>query len=143
MNQPTLPNFRFSIPIQIRMSDLDPFAHVNNGSQAHFFDVGRSAYLEHIMQEKIDWGTLTMVLVHLEMDFMKPILIQDRVVCETSVYHVGNKSVKMMQSLRDLNTNEIKTLSKSVLAGYDRATFRSIEIPQKYKEAFYAFGNLK
>ena len=143
MNQPTLPNFRFSIPIQIRMSDLDPFAHVNNGSQAHFFDVGRSAYLEHIMQEKIDWGTLTMFLVHLEMDFMKPILIQDRVVCETSVYHVGNKSVKMMQSLRDLNTNEIKTLSKSVLAGYDRATFRSIEIPQKYKEAFYAFENLK
>lgn len=143
MNKLTLPNFRFSIPIQIRMSDLDPFAHVNNGTQAHFFDVGRSAYLEHILQEKIDWNTLPIVLVHVEMDFKKPICMQDQVVCETSVYHVGNKSVKMIQSLKDLNTNEIKTISQSVLAGYDRTTFMAIEIPKKYKEAFYTFENLK
>ena len=47
----------FSCPIQIRMSDLDPYNHVNNGAQCNYFDMGRSRYFEHVFQTKIDWLT--------------------------------------------------------------------------------------
>lgn len=131
--------FHFSIPIQIRMSDLDPFAHVNNGVQANYLDYGRSAYLEKITGEKVDWLTMDMVLVHLEMDFFKPILFHDHVSCETKVYDIGNKSFKMIQRLIDTETGEVKTIGKSVLVGFDRETQKSIEISAKYRHLFAKF----
>ncbi len=134
-------SFYFSVPIQIRMSDLDPFAHVNNGIQAHYFDYGRSAYLENITNEQIDWLTLQFVLVHLEMDFLNPIMFHHHVSCETKVYEIGNKSFKMVQRLIDTHTQEIKTVAKSVLVGFDRKTNRAIEISEKYRKLFLQFEN--
>ena len=53
--------FHFSVPIQIKMCDLDPFAHVNNGVQCNYFDYGRSQYFEEVFGEKIDWMTRRLV----------------------------------------------------------------------------------
>lgn len=135
-------DFKFSVPVQIRMSDLDPFAHVNNGTQCNYMDYGRSAYMQHVSGEKIDWQTMDMVLVHLELDFKLPIMFHDHVLCETKVYKIGNKSFKMIQQLKDAQTGQIKTICKSVLVGFDRNTQTSISIPEKYRRCFAAFENI-
>ncbi|MDR2868704.1 MAG: thioesterase family protein [Bacteroidales bacterium] len=118
-------NYHFNTPIQIRMSDLDPFAHVNNGTQCHYFDVGRSSYLEHVLQEKVDWQTIQLVLVHLEIDFLRPISYENKIICQTKVYEIGTRSLKMIQQIEDVNTSEIKTVCKSILSGFDRETLSS------------------
>jgi len=129
-------NYEFALPIQIRMSDLDPFNHVNNGIQCHYFDCGRGAYLEYVFQRPINWFTLDLVLVHLDIDFHKPILIQDNIVCETKLLSIGNKSVKVVQQLRDVNTNEIKTTCHSVLACIDRQAGGSRPISDEHRRLF-------
>ena len=65
-SKPLQPNtdFRVSVPVQVRMSDLDPFVHVNNGVQCHYFDLGRSFYLEKVLQNQVDWTTIDLVLQH-------------------------------------------------------------------------------
>ncbi len=134
--------YRFSAPIQIKMCDLDPFAHVNNGVQCNYFDYGRSRYFESVFGEKIDWLNMDMVLVHTELDFKNPIKIHDDIVCETAIYHIGNKSIAMIQQLRSAQTGIVKTICKSVLAGFDRATESSIPIQEKYKEAIRKFEGI-
>ena len=52
--------YKFAVPIQIKMCDLDPFAHVNNGVQCNYFDYGRSLYFESVFGEKIDWLNMDM-----------------------------------------------------------------------------------
>lgn len=131
--------YRFSAPIQIKMCDLDPFAHVNNGVQCNYFDYGRSRYFESVFGERIDWLNMDMVLVHTELDFKSPIKIHDDVVCETAIYHIGNKSIAMIQQLRCAKTGIVKTVCKSVLAGFDRTIERSIPIQERYKEAIREF----
>jgi len=135
--------YRFSAPVQIKMCDLDPFAHVNNGVQCNYFDYGRSLYFESVFGEKIDWLNMDMVLVHTELDFKQPIKIHDDIVCETAIYHIGNKSIAMIQQLRSAQTGIVKTICKSVLAGFDRTTESSIPIQEKYKVAIQNFEHAK
>lgn len=135
-------NYRFSVPIQIKMSDLDPFAHVNNGVQCNFFDYGRSCYFEHVFGEAIDWTTMDMVLVHTELDFKNPIKIHDDIICETTVFLFGNKSFQMMQQLRCAQSGVVKSTCKSVMAGFDRQTEQSIPIREDYKVLIRQFEGL-
>ena len=124
--------YRFAVPIQIKMCDLDPFAHVNNGVQCNYFDYGRSRYFESVFGEKIDWLSMDMVLVHTELDFKSPIKVHDDIVCETAIYHIGNKSISMIQQLRSREEGSVKTICKSVLSGFDRTTESSAPIQEKY-----------
>lgn len=126
----------FSCPIQIRMSDLDPYNHVNNGSQCHYFDMGRSRFFEHVFQTEIDWLTFKYVLVHVDMDFRLPIHFHDPIVCESRVTELGNSSFKMEQLLRDSKTNDIKTLCHAVVVYFDRMTNRSERIPEGDRDLF-------
>lgn len=134
--------YKFAVPIQIKMCDLDPFAHVNNGVQCNYFDYGRSLYFESVFGEKIDWLNMDMVLVHTELDFKNPIKIHDDIVCETSIYHIGNKSIAMIQQLRCEKTRIVKTVCKSVLSGFDRTSEISAPIQEKYKEAIRNFEKI-
>ncbi|MCQ2263208.1 MAG: acyl-CoA thioesterase [Bacteroidales bacterium] len=134
--------YRFSVPVQIKMCDLDPFAHVNNGVQCNYFDYGRSQYFEHVFGEKINWMTMDMVLVHVDMDFKNPIKIHDRIICETAIYEFGVKSLKMVQQLKCEETGAVKTVCHSVLAGFDRQTEISIPIKTEYKSKISAFEHL-
>ena len=82
------------------------------------------------------------MLVHVEMDFREGIEFHNQIVCETRVLSIGNKSVKMMQQLRDLRTGTVKTTCYSVLAGFDRQTHQSIPIREEYKKMFSEFESL-
>ncbi len=133
--------FNFSIPIQIRMSDLDPFNHVNNGIQCSYLDLGRSAFIEEILGEKIDWLTIDLVLAHISLDFVVPINYGDKIICACKVTHLGNKSFKMVQHIIDSETGIIKTKSESVIVGLDREKLVSIPIKQEYREKLKEFEN--
>ncbi|MEG1555237.1 MAG: acyl-CoA thioesterase [Bacteroidales bacterium] len=135
-------NYKFSVPIQIKMSDLDPYVHVNNGFQCNYFDHGRSCYFEHLFGERIDWTQLEMVLVHIELDFYHSIDSHDQIICESKIYELGNKSFKMIQQIRDLDTNIIKTVCKSVVAGFDRQKHIAIPIREIYKQKMREFEGL-
>ena len=124
----------FSCPIQIRLCDLDPFNHVNNGSQCHLLDYGRTQYFEHVFEMKINWLTFDLIVVHIEIDFKKPIRIHDKILCETDVYELGNSSIKMLQRLVNADTNEIMTVCHVVLVTFDREKNVSKPIPQEYRD---------
>ena len=121
------------------MSDLDPFVHVNNGTQCQYFDLGRSFYLEKVLQNQVDWTTIDLVLVHIDLDFAAPVEFHDQLVCESKIVEIGHKSLKMRQQLRDLNTNTVKTTCFSVLAGFDRQTHQAIPIREEYKARIREF----
>lgn len=134
-------SFSFSVPIQIRMSDLDPFNHVNNGVQCSYFDYGRSNYIEKILDTQIDWLKIDLVLAHISLDFLQPITYGEQIECRCKVVHLGNKSFKMVQHLVEITTNTIKTRSNSVIVGLDREKLIAIPIRQEYRDKLKEFEN--
>ena len=95
--------------------------------------------MEKVLQDQVDWTTIDLVLVHIELDFAAPVEFHDRLVCESKIVEIGNKSLKMVQRLRDTKTNTVKTTCFSVLAGFDRKTHQSIPIQEKYKQLIREF----
>ena len=124
----------FSCLVQIRMSDLDPFNHVNNGAQCNLFDYGRTVFFEKNLNMEIDWMSFDLVLVHVEMDYLQPIHIHDEISCETEIYDVGEKSIKMRQYLMDTVSGVLKTECKCTLVAIDRDKMVSKEVPEIYKK---------
>ena len=116
------------------MSDLDPYNHVNNGSQCNYFDMGRSRFFEHAFQTQIDWLSFKYVLVHVELDFQRPIHFHDDLICESAVTEVGNSSFKMEQRLVDQKTGLVKTLCHCAVVYFDREANKSERIPDGDRE---------
>ncbi len=125
-----------SVPIQLRMNDLDAFNHVNNGSQCHILDYGRTQFFEQTLGEEINWLTFDLVIVHIELDFKAPIMIHDDIICTTRVIHIGKSSVRLEQRLIDRTTGVVKTISQSVAVSIDRTAPDSHPVskplPEKY-----------
>jgi len=133
-------SFKSKKNIQIRMTDLDPFGHVNNGVIYFYYDLGRLHYLNHI-ENNIQWENIDKVIVRTECNFMDSILFTDDISVETKVIEIGNKSIKMMQRIVDNNTEKVKSTCFSILSGYDKQNNTSKEISQELKDKIYAFEN--
>ena len=132
--------FKSKVNIQIRMTDLDPFGHVNNSIICSYYDIGRLHYLSQI-EENIQWELMDKVIVRTECDFMDSILFADDISVETKIIGIGNKSIKIMQQITENSTGKIKSTCLSVMSGYDRQNNCSKEISQKFKDKINAFEN--
>lgn len=132
--------FKSKVPLQIRMTDLDPLGHVNNGVIYSYYDIGRLHYLSQI-NENIHWEAIDKVIVRTECDFKESILYTDDISVETKVIEIGNKSVKMMQRIIDNNTGNIKSICLSILSGYNRQKNTSKEISEDFRKKVAAFEN--
>lgn len=131
--------FKHHYPVQVRMTDLDPVGHVNNGTQLSYYDLGRLNYLETLQNKRIDWNEIDMVIVHIACDFAKSIYFYDKIVVETKVLEIGNKSVKMLQRIVNAETNEVKSTCYSVMAGYDKENNSSKPISETFKQQVFLF----
>jgi len=125
--------FKSKKSIQIRMTDLDPVGHVNNGIIFSYYDTGRLFYLSQI-DEDFDLQTIDKVLVRTECDFMESILFTDDISVETKVLEIGNKSVKMMQRIVDNKSGKIKSTCLSILSGYDKQSKTSMIISDDFRK---------
>lgn len=125
--------FKNKIHIQIRMTDLDPFGHVNNGVIYSYYDMGRINYLKDL-QEETNWEKMDKVIVHTACDFMESILFQDDIRVESKVIGIGNKSIKLLQRIIDNKTDNIKSTCFSIMSGYDKGTNSSKIISSIFKE---------
>lgn len=131
--------FKHSIPVQIRFSDLDSLNHVNNSFHSQYFDVGRINYFEAVMGSKIDWSKIKVVIVHIEIDFLEPIFQGDKINVESKIISFGNKSMKMLQRIVDIQTGNVKSICETILSGFKHSTNSSMVIPEEFKSIFWKF----
>lgn len=117
--------------LQIRFGDIDRLGHVNNAVYAQFFDIGRVEFLKrHMPGLRFDGRTL--VLVHLETDFIRPVFEHDRIAVETYMERIGGKSITMMQEIRD-EAGVLRARCRSVLSTLDMADGGSFPMPADWR----------
>lgn len=124
---------KFNTPIQVRFSDTDLLGHVNNSSYNQFFDIGRLECLTKTFGDLNDWKERTLVVVHIETDYLKPVFLENKISVTTEITHVGNRSIKMHQQIVD-DKGEVKVESKSVMSAFDVRTGDSFIIPDEWRK---------
>ncbi|MBR3725375.1 MAG: acyl-CoA thioesterase [Bacteroidales bacterium] len=129
-------------PIQLRFNDIDQMGHVNNAVIMEFFDLGKSEYFTAIGLPPEE-GDFTVMVVRVEVDFLRQIRYHDRIQVTTSVDHFGTKSLAVKQQVVDVETGESCANCRTVMSGYSRTTQKSAVIPDTIKERILRYEGVE
>lgn len=128
-------NFKHVIPVQIRFSDVDQFGHMNNSVYFSLYDLAKTSYFNDVFGKLHDWNKFAVVIANINANFLAPVFFSDELIVETTVVHIGNKSITLEQRAVNKRSGVVKCECRTVLVGYDPVTKEPVPIPEKYKEA--------
>jgi len=129
-----LTNYKYRTLIPIRFSDMDAFGHVNNAIYLTYFEIARSNYWKEIIHW--NWAETGIILGRSEINYLKPIMINDEIACYVRTTRIGNSSFDVMHVLVKITEagEEICTTGKTVCISYDYTANKSVSIPRKQRQ---------
>jgi len=119
------------VKIQVRFSDIDVMGHVNNAVYLNYFETARMHYFNQILGLDWDWNTDGIILLRNEIDYLKPVLLQDKPIITIFVLKIGTKSFELGYELKVGNV--IYTTGKSTLVCFNYKAQKTSEIPSKLR----------
>ena len=139
-----LENFHFSLPIQIRWSDLDPLGHVNNAVYVTYFEIVRGHFMLHACPGW-DWQRDMFLIGNVTVNFLKELkLTPDVTVVHIRTSKIGNKSFVLDYAITSKKGEEVivHAMGHTTQIMFDLKTRSTIEIPDWVRQALAAFDGL-
>ncbi|GAB4288748.1 MAG: thioesterase family protein [Marinilabiliales bacterium] len=130
------------VNVQIRFNDIDIAGHVNNAVHLYYYDYGRVQYCNKVFNNDTNWKEKGLAIVHIEIDYLSPIYLNDDISVITKIVKIGNKSLKMKQHIENNKTGIIHSKCDTVLVGFNYITQESFELPENWKELILKEENL-
>lgn len=134
-------DYRHSMRIQIRFSDIDRLNHVNNACYLTYFESARVSYFQQLFGKQVDWSKTGFVIARSEIDHIKSIYLEDEVYCFTRVIRLGNKSMTVKNTIAKRENNRwiICADGIGVLVAMDYTTRQSMRVPNVWRELIAEF----
>ena len=140
--------YRHRVEIQIRFQDVDAMDHVHHANYLAYAEHARLRYYDAVLgTTESDWHSQHgLIMARSEVDYRKPLMLDDRAAIYTRCARIGTKSFQLAWLLvRDSAAGEETVAEgKTVIVCYDYATQSTVEIPvqrRKLLEAFDSPGN--
>ena len=131
-------NFNHQMLVQIRFSDIDMLGHVNNAVYMNYFDMAKTKYFQAVHNAE-DWSRLDVVVASVNVDFLHPVFFNEDIIVKTKITRLGNKSFNMIQHIELADSGEVKTISRSVMVGFDMTTNSSKPLTECWKKQVREF----
>ncbi len=126
--------------IRVRFRDLDALNHVNNAVFNTYFEEARVQFIEEIPEFKSSVQSgFSFVLVHLELDYIKPILLKDTILIGSAVEEFGNSSIQGFQAIYSKDDHELKAVAKTTGVWFDLKKNRPARLPELKNRENYVF----
>jgi acyl-CoA thioester hydrolase len=120
---------------RLRFNDTDRLGHVNNAVFSVMLEQGRSEMAVEAGLP-LGGGEASLVIVRLELDFIREMMWPGEVLIETDVLRLGGRSFTVEQRL--VHGGEICGRAQTVLVVLDREAKRAVSI-DPWREALAAF----
>ena len=117
---------------RLRFNDTDRLGHVNNAVFATMLEQGRSE-LAIETGIPIEGDTQTLVIVRLELDFLREMTWPGDVRIETEIARLGQRSFTTGQRL--VSGGEVCARARTVLVVLDRAVGRAVSLTDPWRTA--------
>ena len=126
--------FSFAIPVQIRFSDIDGYLHVNNGVYFSYFEHARAVFLYKVC----GWNVMTIgtVVGRIEIDYLRPVHLEDQVEVLVKCTRIGNSSFDLEQYLIGTDSKgeaRVFAKCKCVMVSVDMKTMKPVSVPEEYR----------
>lgn len=129
------------MPAQIRFCDVDQFGHVNNSVYFALYDLAKTTYVKDVLGDSVDWRRMGIVVANINANFLLPVFFDDKIVIETVVVHLGNKSFTLLQRAVTEDTGEVKCECKTVMVMFDLKEKQPMQIPDEFKAIIREYEN--
>jgi len=130
------PPFRCAVPIQIRFRDTDAMGHVNNAVYLTYLEVARTAYWHQVLAVA-NYNEVDFILAKAEIDFVRPLLIQDEATVWIRVSEIGEKSFRFAYEI--VATAEVAARAETIQVMFDYAANRSKPMAPAQRAAILAY----
>lgn len=126
--------------MKVRFRDLDPLNHVNNAVFNSYFEEARINFVNNIdvFHDSMSKGK-SFILVHMEIDYLKPILYGETILIGSALDELGNSSVKGFQAIYERDSKELKAACKTTGVWFDLKKKRPARIPEIDNPEKYLF----
>jgi acyl-CoA thioester hydrolase len=126
----------YRVPIPIRFADIDALAHVNNAVFLTYMEVPRTAlWAERVGEVRVQ--EIDFVLARVEIDYRRPVLFNDSLVCDLWIEKIGRSSFTV--GYRFAVGGEAVAVARSVQVFVDLATGASKPVPDSFRERVREF----
>jgi len=127
-------------PVEVRFRDLDAMGHVNNAVFFTYFEEGRKAFLDEVL-DIVNPAAYPFILAHIHCDYRAPLRISDQPSIETWIGEIGNRkfSFRYRLNLRD-DPSRVFGIGESVMVFYDYRAERSVPIPPDVLEKIIPYA---
>jgi acyl-CoA thioester hydrolase len=120
--------FKFTYPVSIRYSDLDPQWHVNNGRFLAYCETARLHYMRSLgLFDGKSFNDLPFIVADVHVSFKQPIEPTDEVVVSMGVTKIGTKSVLMEYEITSPDGARCFATAETVMVAYNY--YQKISIP--------------
>lgn len=138
-----MPDYRFFQPIAIRYADIDAQRHVNNAKIFSFLENARAMYLQHLgLWDGRNFDRIGIILVQTGCTYKKPIAYGQRIHVGVRTTRLGNKSIEMVYTIREMDDGTEFATATSVIVAYDYQKDQSIKVPTSWREVIADFEGL-
>ncbi len=126
--------FHFKIQIPLRFSDIDALGHVNNATYLTYFEIARSAYWEEIIEW--DWKSLGIIIRKSVVEYIKPIILADKIFAYVRTSKIGNSSFDLEYVLvKKINgIEEICTSGHTTCVSFSYLNQKPVGIPEHQRQ---------
>lgn len=135
--------FHCHTAIQMRFNDIDMLGHLNNTSYLEMFDLGKNDYFTKVKHGYIEWSKPSLMIVHLDLDFLAQTRFSEHVEVLTQVTRLGDKSVHLVQQLVNVDTGEVKCQCQSVMCNFDPAIGIPATITDEWRHDIAAYEGVE
>ena len=120
------------IKLQIRFRDLDALGHVNNAVYLSYLELCRVHYFNVLVGRDFDYNADGFLLARNEIDYRRPLLLNDEVCCKMWCEKIGNKSFVLAYEI--FNDKAVFVEAKSVMVAYNSNKHETQEINPKLRK---------
>ena len=134
-------DYRHNTPIQIRFSDIDRLNHVNNACYLTYLETARLSYFHQVFHVHADWSKAGFFIARCEINYMKPLHLEDEVVCFTRMIGLGSKSMTLKSALAKRDAQEWTLCAEAIvtLVAMDYTTRISMPVPELWRRLIGEF----
>lgn len=130
--------FKFSVPLTVRFSDVDMYGIVNNAVTISYLEYARIEYLEHLelMENWLDLsGKTAPVVANMQCDYVKPIVYNEKLMIYVKVNHVGNSSVDIHYLGKNAE-NDVVFTARTTMVQVEKETGKGFPWTEKEKSLY-------
>lgn len=113
----------FTHPIEVRFRDLDALAHVNNAVLVTFLEHARWQWWHGYLGER-SFETEGFLIARIEVDYRRPVLIEDHPVVEVRVTRLGHTSFDLGYRVLSRRDGAVLAEAKTVQVMMDFGTYQ-------------------